>query len=463
MRLPLVVVAVVLVLVCGTLWWVKFDHAPPQVEFQGEANVVGRNAAWDFVVRVSGWPGLRRITVELVSQGKRYPLFTEEQPSVGFIGSRIAERSLHVTSDLSALGVTEGPAQLEVSADTYAWHLIPPRLAPVAERPVTIDLTPPTVELLTTQHNMWLGGSAAAVFRVTPDTTAAGVQVGEYFFPAVNGYFADPNVKLVLFAVPQDLSTAARPQARANDAVGNTRLLDLPCLIHERRFPERTMALDDQFLQRKVPELLSKNGLPPEADLVKGYLRINGELRAQTEKRLREVTATSAPKPLWDGPFHRQSNSAPMSAFADRRTYTYGGQPIDHKTHLGYDLASVLRAPVEAAQNGTVVFAGDLGIYGGTVVIDHGLGVFSLYGHLSSITVQPGQQVRTGEHVGQSGETGLAGGDHLHFSVMLDGVHVDPREWWDPKWLKDHVNPALAMFPVAGAATPAGGAAAAER
>lgn len=141
-----------------------------------------------------------------------------------------------------------------------------------------------------------------------------------------------------------------------------------------------------------------------------------------------------------------------MSSFGDRRTYTYGGEKIDRQVHLGFDLASVARAPIEATQNGVVVLAEPLGIYGNTVVLDHGLGVFSLYGHLSTIAVRPGQSVQTAEVIGQSGETGLAGGDHLHFSIAVWGNHVDPVEWWDPQWMRDHVASKLEMFPVAEAA-----------
>jgi murein DD-endopeptidase MepM/ murein hydrolase activator NlpD len=138
-----------------------------------------------------------------------------------------------------------------------------------------------------------------------------------------------------------------------------------------------------------------------------------------------------------------------MSSFGDRRTYTHDGETIDRQVHLGFDLASVARAPVEATQAGVVVLAEPLGIYGSTVVLDHGLGVFSLYGHLSTIAVQPGQSVPAGAVLGQSGETGLAGGDHLHFSIIVRGNHVDPVEWWDPQWMRDHVTSKLEMFPLA--------------
>jgi murein DD-endopeptidase MepM/ murein hydrolase activator NlpD len=439
LALPLAAVAV---------WWVKFEHAPPTVEFRTAPELVGRRAAWDVVARAPGAPGLRHVEVRLLCGGTAYQLLDEAIPAASWIGSGVAERTLHVEADFVTAGLKEGPAQLQVIVETHAWRISGvPRY--VTERPVTLDLTAPLVELLSTQHNVRLGGAAVAVFRVAPDAVRAGVAVERYFFPATRGYFADPAVVVAVFAVPQDLTPAARVQIEASDAVGNATTVALPCRIRDRRFPERPLQIDDQFLQRKVPELLGVNGLAAHADLVQGYLFINGDFRRQTEQRLRELTATSAPAPLWDGAFRRQSNAAPMSAFADRRLYLYRGETIDRQTHLGYDLASLEGAPVEAAQNGVVVFAGNLGIYGNTVILDHGLGVFSLYGHLRAIAVQPGQHVRTGQGLGNTGETGLAGGDHLHFSIMLYGIHVDPVEWWDPKWLRDHVGAKLAMLPAA--------------
>jgi hypothetical protein len=293
-----------------------------------------------------------------------------------------------------------------------------------------------------------------AVFRQSPETVRSGIEVDKYFFPAVTGYFADPTIALAFFAIPQDLTADVRPRLIASDAAGNQRQVYLPCNIKPRHFAERPLAVDDDFLSRKVPEIEHDNGLPIAADLLKGYLYINGDLRRQNEARVRELTATSVPEPLWDGAFRRQPNAAPLSSFADRRTYTYHGEVIDHQTHLGYDLASVKLSPAEAAQNGIVVYADNLGIYGNAVILDHGMGIFTLYGHLSSIAVQPGEHVKTGQTLGQTGETGLAGGDHLHFSVMLRGVHVDPVEWWDPHWLHDRVTTKLTMFPRATTAAP---------
>jgi len=449
MRVVTLLLSAVVLFALAAVGWVKLEHRPPTVEIVGAPKAIGRNVNLTLVARAPGSPGLRHVDVHLVSAGKTYELLSQDFPATSWLGSGISEQPVHVTADLDALGINEGPAELQVNADTYGWHLLPERRGPVTTAALEVDLTPPTVQLLTTQHNIRLGGAGAAVVRLSPDTADARVRVGEYEFPVIRGYFADPDVGLALFAVPQDQSTDVRPEIRVADAVGNVRTVALPCSIHDRRFAERELKIDDAFLARKVPEILAANGQAPIPDLVQGYLFINRELRRQTEARVKQITATSAPRPLWDGAFHRQSNSAPMSSFADRRIYKHGDETIDRQTHLGFDLASLQHAPVEAAQNGIVAYAGNLGIYGNAVVIDHGLGVFSLYGHLSSILVKAGQTVKTGEHVGQTGDTGLAGGDHLHFSIMLDGTHIDPVEWWDGKWIHDHVTPALTLLPVA--------------
>jgi murein DD-endopeptidase MepM/ murein hydrolase activator NlpD len=222
-------------------------------------------------------------------------------------------------------------------------------------------------------------------------------------------------------------------------------------VVRPRTFADKTLTIDDDFLRRKVPDLLRENQLPVPDDLVQGYLAVNRDLRKTTEERLRQICRDSDPTPHWQGGLLRMPNAAPLSGFADRRTYLHNGQVIDHQTHLGFDLASLKLAAVPAAADGRVAFVGPLGIYGTTVVLDHGLGLFTLYGHLSSTAVTQGASVARGDTVGKTGDTGLAGGDHLHFSVMIHGVHVDPVEWWDAHWITDHVDARLAEFPKAAA------------
>jgi murein DD-endopeptidase MepM/ murein hydrolase activator NlpD len=446
MRTLLALLLVVLAVVTMVLWWFEFEHFAPRVAMVAPLTGLGRKTPFDIDVHTDN-PGLRSATVRLIANGTPFDLFSATYPAGTFTSSAGTDTRLHVDTDVAALKVPEGPATVEVFVDTYAWHLWGKPSGPALSVPVTVDLTPPKVELLTTQHNIRLGGVDVVVFRQSADTVSSGIEVGKYFFAAITNYFADRSVALVFFAVPQDLTPDVRPRLIASDAVGNRREVALPCTIKPRQFADRTLPIDDDFLARKVPDLERENSLPPTADLVAGYLAINRELRQRNETTLHELTAHSRSQPLWDGVFHRQSNAAPLSSFADRRTYTYHGEVIDHQTHLGFDLASLKLSPVEAAQTGYVVFAGNLGIYGNTVLLDHGMGIFSLYGHLSTLAVQPGVRVMPGQTLGQTGETGLAGGDHLHFSILLNGVHVDPVEWWDAHWLHDRVTPKLTMFP----------------
>jgi murein DD-endopeptidase MepM/ murein hydrolase activator NlpD len=137
--------------------------------------------------------------------------------------------------------------------------------------------------------------------------------------------------------------------------------------------------------------------------------------------------------------FQQLGNSSVQAQFADARTYTYNGKEVDQQVHLGFDLAVTANVPVSASQRGVVVHADDLGIYGNCVIIDHGLGVQSLYGHLSSIGVKPGDKVEKGQEIGRSGQTGLAGGDHLHFTTLVGGEQVTPVDWWSAQWMQDRV------------------------
>jgi murein DD-endopeptidase MepM/ murein hydrolase activator NlpD len=175
-------------------------------------------------------------------------------------------------------------------------------------------------------------------------------------------------------------------------------------------------------------------------NLLESFLRINGDLRQQNAAAIAALARETAPEMLWQGAFQQLGNSAVQSSFADHRTYFHEGREIDQQVHLGFDLAATAAVPVAAANRGRVLHAGYLGIYGNCVILDHGLGVQSLYAHLSSIDVKPGDLVEKGAPLGRSGMTGLAGGDHLHFTMLVNGFAVNAVEWWDAHWLEDRVN-----------------------
>ena len=187
-----------------------------------------------------------------------------------------------------------------------------------------------------------------------------------------------------------------------------------------------------------LADATARQGAPKDV-----FLAVNKRLRKENEDRITAITTKVTPSMLWKDAFAQLSNSKVEANFADQRTYTYNGEPIDTAYHLGYDLSVTKHYPVEAANSGTVAFTGDLGIYGNAVIIDHGLGLFSLYGHLSSIDVKEGDSLAKRQVLGKTGETGLAVGDHLHFGIYLDGVAVLPVEWWDQKWIDENITPKL--------------------
>ena len=187
-----------------------------------------------------------------------------------------------------------------------------------------------------------------------------------------------------------------------------------------------------------MPELLPQR--PPSQSMLDAFLVINREQRKQAEMTKREIGAKTADVPLWEGPFVQPRNTKVFSNFAETRTYVYDGRPVDTQVHFGYDLASTKHSPVPAANSGVVAFAGPLTIYGNAVIVDHGLGLQTLYAHLSSIEAKVGDKVTKGQELGRSGATGLAVGDHLHFEVLVSGVSVTPLEWWDARWIRERVN-----------------------
>jgi murein DD-endopeptidase MepM/ murein hydrolase activator NlpD len=169
------------------------------------------------------------------------------------------------------------------------------------------------------------------------------------------------------------------------------------------------------------------------------FIKINRELRKANYQQINALAEKTSTVKHWQGVFLRMPGSANQAGFADHRVYSYKGKIIDRQVHLGMDLASVTHALVPAANSGIVIFNGLLGIYGRTVFIDHGFGLFSMYAHLNRSDVSKGQQVSKGDTLGTTGSTGLAGGDHLHFGMLVHSTFVNPVEWWDAVWIKNNI------------------------
>jgi murein DD-endopeptidase MepM/ murein hydrolase activator NlpD len=413
----------------------RFETQPPQVALSNPADVLGA-APFEITVTDAG-RGLKSVVATLTQGGTELPLASEQyaQP--------VPEKKL-VVSLAKVPGIKEGPAVLRVRArDASLWNSFDGNEV-VLEKNLTLDVTPPTLELVADDRYVNFGGVGVIVYKPSADTVASGVKVGAHFFPGFPGQVAGkPEHHVAMFAHAYDVGPEVRPVIVATDKAGNTREMRLAYELKDVRYRKSTIALGERFLENKVAPLVqdvaAKQAGPKEV-----FIAVNKKLRAQNEARITEITSRHTPKKLWDGAFVQLSNSKVEANFADQRTYTLNGEPIDTAYHLGYDLSVTRNYPVEAANAGTVAFVGDLGIYGGTVIVDHGLGLFTLYSHLNSTDVKVGDAVAKRQPLGKTGETGLAAGDHLHFGVYLSGVAVLPVEWWDAKWIADNIEPKLA-------------------
>ena len=338
--------------------------------------------------------------------------------------------------DPSAMGVREGEAVIEVWARDDFWRPLRVDERTIAQFPVKVDLTPPRIEILGATPYISPGGAGLIAFRAA-EAARADVRVGNQSFPTFPYGPADKGARLALIALPHDFSGNPPMTVSAVDEAGNSATRTVPAELKPRKFPHDTIEIKDTLLEAKVPELLPQR--PPAQSLLEGFLIINREQRRQAEEEKRKIGSKTADQALWTGAFVQPRNTKVFANFAERRTYTYQGKPIDTQVHFGYDLAATKHMPVPAANSGVVVFAGPLMIYGNTVVVDHGLGLQSLYAHLSSIGVKPGDKVEKGQEIGRSGTTGFAIGDHLHYEVLVHGISVTPLEWWDSKWLRDRI------------------------
>ena len=341
-----------------------------------------------------------------------------------------------------------GPARIIVTATRPVLRAMRKRQT-IATRDVQVRLEKPTIAVLSTKHYVNLGGSEMVVYRAMPGDIESGIQVGDLTYPGYPAsgaklegvHISDPAVKIAFFALRFDQDVNTPMYAYARDEAGNSARADFDKLTFPKPFKRSRIELNDSFLNRVVPAVLETTiEVKPEGDTLQKFLVINGELRRKNAEKIASFARQSSPEMLWAGVvFHPFTSSAVEAAFADQRTYIYQGKEVDRQVHLGFDLAKVVNSPVVSANKGKVVYAAPLGIYGNCVIVDHGMGVQSLYAHLSSIGVQPGQEVAKEQELGRSGQTGLAGGDHLHFTMLVNGQMVNPVEWWDRHWIQDRI------------------------
>ena len=436
----------VLAVIGGIATWIVAGRAPGPVIEIAESVVVGQTGEVAIAIESPGGK-LKALDVALVQDGASFPIFSLSADAAALeretdnrlrlvrpVGKRLYSDLKAGTASITVTAVRPVLFELRESAST-------------ATRDIEVRLTPPQIGASSQFHYINHGGAEMVVYRVTPADAASGVRVGEHEypgFPATGAGVAttDPGLRVAFFALlwDQDVNTPVTLFAR--DGIGNESAANFDHRVFAKSFRASRIDVSDDFLARVVPPILQSSPdfrVDDPSNLLASYLRINRDMRAENNARIKALAAQTAPEILWEGAFKQLINTAVESGFADQRTYIHDGQEIDRQVHLGFDLASTTAAPVLAANRGRVVHASWLGIYGNCVILDHGMGLQSLYAHLSQISVNVGDSVTTDQQLGRSGSTGLAGGDHLHFTMLLNGNAVTPVDWWSAQWVEDRI------------------------
>jgi murein DD-endopeptidase MepM/ murein hydrolase activator NlpD len=407
--------------------------ATPVVTFPESIHAIGQDTR--VAVHITDPHGVRRAVAYVEQGGVRYKLAEVEHSSRRFRWRRgvPAETLKFSAGARSTPQLKDGNARLIVEATSNDFR----GATTEAARDVIVVTQPVTVSVDSDQHYLYVGMAELVTYNVSGSPTASGVRVGDETFRGWPMPGGKPG-HFSLFAFGWNMPLNTVPVVYATGPGGDEAHGHMVVQFPKREQPRyrvRDLQIDDKFIQKVVNEL-DPNG---SGDMVERFVRINSDMRKANNQTLADLKTETEQKFLWSQAFQQQPNSKVEANFADVRNYIHNGKKIDQQTHLGYDLSITQHVGVQASNDGRVVYAAPLGIYGNCIVVDHGYGLQTIYGHLSEIDVHEGDTVARGQVMGKSGMTGMAGGDHIHFSMQLEGVQIDPKEWWDAHWIKDHI------------------------
>jgi murein DD-endopeptidase MepM/ murein hydrolase activator NlpD len=419
------VAAVLVVVALAVFAWFWVSGKEAELKFAHPVSAIG--TVTPIVVQVDDPAGVKSFSAS-VEQGSQSQLVYEDKTK-----SRQKSRVYSFTAGKQqAAFLKEGTAKIVVKARTNDFRGATKTLS----QDVQVVLKPPTVVADGRQHYINQGGAELVTLDLGGNWTEAGVNVANYSagtFP-MPGEPDSSNHRFSLFPFPWNVAADTLPVAFVRNGAGTEVTTSFWVKVFPKPFRSSNIQLTDKNMQKVVGEL-DPNGTGSLADR---FVKLNRGLREANAETIYALRKKTENRILWSGAFV-PVKGARESYFADRRSYIYNGKKIDEQVHLGYDLAQTANMPVKAANAGKVIYAERLGIYGNCVIIDHGYSLESLYGHMSRIDVKVGDQIAKEQQIGVSGSTGMAFGDHVHFSMLVAGYQVDPKEWWDEHWIHDRI------------------------
>jgi len=434
----LLLILFLVIVSCGAIGAIiLFETEKPLITLNKDVHYLGRKTSIPFEVS-DRKQGVRSITVTIEQNGHSSELYSKTfHRKTWFYGAGPEQSGGVVEFDGKKVKLKDGEAALIVTARDFSLNSMLAGNMSVNRYPVIIDTQLPRVTIEHSQRYILPGGSGIIVYDVSEPVAMQGVFVNDTFFRG----FPVPNHEnryIAYIALAWDAKKIEGPRVVVQDMAGNEGKRVFSMIKKKAAYKHDRINVSDGFLERKVPEF--EQYYPDMQGLMLDkFLFINNDVRRQNAETIKKLCSTPEADRLWKGRFSRMPGAS-MAGFADQRTYYYHGKAVDQQVHMGMDIASTAAAEIRAANRGKVIFADYLGIYGNTVVLDHGQGLFSLYSHLSRIETEPEEIVDQGAVIGRSGATGMAGGDHLHFSILIHGMFVTPVEWWDQHWIDVNID-----------------------
>jgi len=309
---------------------------------------------------------------------------------------------------------------------------------------INVDYTRPNVNVIANSYSITQGGSALVVFQADDaNLDMIYVEAGKEKFKAQpykkEGYYA----ALIAWPFTEEDFKA---NVVAIDAAKNSREVEVPFYLKNHQYRVSWIKASDEFINGKITDLATSD---PEyahiEDKLEKLKAINETMRLKNEALIHSLSKNVSSDMLesWKlNKFYPLRNGQKVASYGDHRHYYYDDKDneVSQSYHVGYDLASTKMATIKASNPGRVVYANENGIYGNMPMIDHGLGLYSLYGHCSQLLVNEGDEVKAGDDIAKTGITGLALGDHLHFGIVVQGIEVRPVEWFDQEWIRKNVD-----------------------
>ncbi|MEA2047250.1 MAG: M23 family metallopeptidase [Campylobacterota bacterium] len=309
---------------------------------------------------------------------------------------------------------------------------------------INVDYKKPNVNVLANSYSITQGGSALVIFQADDrNLESVYVEAGGKKFQVQpykeEGYFA------ALVAWPFN-KQEFMAKVVAVDVAKNKRVSEIPFYLKSRKYKVSWIKAKDKFIDGKITDLASAD--PDYAhieDRLEKFKAVNETMRLKNEDLIHTLSSNISSDVLENWKikhFYPLRNGQKVASYGDERHYYYKNKEniVSHSYHVGYDLASTKMATIKTSNAGKVVYAAENGIYGNMPMIDHGLGLYSLYGHCSKILVSEGEEVSAGQSIAKTGVSGLALGDHLHFGLVVQGVEVRPVEWFDKAWIRKNID-----------------------